>query len=296
MSKFGADSAVVLPADKAYHTDYVYAVPIAEIFADETFNVRGAIKPLEVMELAKDIEKNGLTQPVTLQPYDRMPGKNYRIIAGHRRFAAHLQIYGATHIRAIIVLGLTDLDARVMNLTENLHREDLNILQEANAIKHLQLAGWGQDDVAAKVGKSRGWVQARFYLLELPQELQEAAAAGVITQQQIKELWSVNDYGLQIKLFKEMKDDKILGRRRLSKADKVKPPTPNKKARDTNEIFELQEQVQEVFKQIDHPVALILGWCAGVIDDKTMQTAMSQVANRAGKYWPVPVYSETGID
>jgi ParB/RepB/Spo0J family partition protein len=288
-TNFGPESAVPMPADGSFHANYVYAVPIKEVFADETFNVRGAIKPLEVMELARDIEKNGLTQPITIQPYNRVPGKKFRIIAGHRRYAAHLQIHNATHIRSIIVEGLDDLSARVMNLTENLHRENLNILQEAQAIHHLQLAGWDQEQVGARVGKSRGWVQARFYLMELPQELQEAAAAGILTQQQIKELWSLKDYTLQIVLFKEMKDDKNLGRKKPSKADKLKS---KKDIRSQEAIFEIQEKIQETFGRVDHPLAIVLGWAAGVIDDQTMHRSISGVAERAGKYWEVPVFAE----
>lgn len=288
---FGPDSGQLIPANGIFSRDIIYAVPMREIMADETFNVRGAIKPLEVMELAKDIEKNGLNQPITVQPYDRVPGKKYRVIAGHRRLKAHELIPGATHVRALVMLGLTDMDARVINLTENLHRQDLNIMQEAQALYHLKMGGWGQDEVAAKIGKSRGWVQARYYLLELPQELQDAAAAGIITQFQIKELWSLNDYSLQMRLFKEMKDDKLLGRKKKTTADKILPGPPKKEARTPDQIFGLQEQVQDVFG-VTHPLALVMGWCAGVVNDRDVHECIAQVAKKAGKHWMMPEFAE----
>lgn len=172
-----------------YDPDRIYDLPMKEIYADLTFNCRGHIDPASCAELAKDIKNKGLVQPVMVQPYDKVPGKKFRIVMGHRRHMAH-QINHAETIRAIVKEGLSDLDARVLNICENIQRQDLNILQEAMSIDSLRRGGWNELQTADKIGMSRGWVQVRFMLLDLPIEIQHEAAAGLIPQSAIRKAWT----------------------------------------------------------------------------------------------------------
>src|SRR5215831_9926890 len=94
-------------------------LPTVEIFADENFNCRGTIAPFDVIDLAKSIEKNGLLQPIVVQPYVNHPPHKYRIIVGHRRHRAY-EVQGWKEIPAIIKEGLTDVQLRILNLQENL--------------------------------------------------------------------------------------------------------------------------------------------------------------------------------
>src|SRR5262245_14130389 len=102
-------------------------VPMDQIFSDDDFNCRGRIAPIDVIDLAKSIEEVGLQQPIVVQPYKHPlnPKILYRIMAGHRRFMA-FRVNKSDKIPAFIREGLTDFEARLLNLTENLKRQDLN--------------------------------------------------------------------------------------------------------------------------------------------------------------------------
>src|SRR5690606_1891994 len=112
-------------------------------------------------------------------------------------------------IPCMVKSGLDEVQARILNLGENLKRKDLNILQEARAISHLHEFGVPRDHVAAELGVSSGWVQTRYYLLELPEDIQEECAAGVINQAQIKQLYTLRDKpDQQFEAVKKIKDAK----------------------------------------------------------------------------------------
>ena len=159
-------------------------IPLDDIHADAEFNCRGDILPIDVHDLALDIKERGLLQPVIVSPYteeqEAETGYKYRLIAGFRRFTAH-RVIQEKRILCIIRPDMVDeAEARLLNLTENTQRKDLNILQEARALTGLRALGVGEFDIAKRLGKSRGWVQVRCILLKLPEELHQEAAAGLI--------------------------------------------------------------------------------------------------------------------
>ena len=184
-------------------------VPLGHIFADSSFNSRGFIAPIDVVELAKEIEKNGLQQAISLKPLENGDSKNpehkYKVIAGHRRFKA-FEVLKRETIPAAINRNISETDALILNLTENLHRKDLNILQEARALERLKMTGFSYNEVAVIINKSNTWVRIRFQLLELPDAIKEAAAAGYFNQTQIKELHQLGDYKKQIEAAKKIKE------------------------------------------------------------------------------------------
>src|SRR5258706_4547785 len=164
----------------------IQELPLKDIFADTDFNCRGAIAPIDVVDLARDIDAHGLQQAIVVQPF-KDPQYKYRIVAGYRRHKA-FQVLQRETIPCNVVDGLSDVQARIMNLSENLKRKDLNMLQEAKALEHLKNAGLTQDDVAREIGMSRGWTQIRFMILDLPKEIQYEVAAGFLSQQQVRDL------------------------------------------------------------------------------------------------------------
>ena len=170
----------------------VVEVPLAQIFHDEHFNCRGFIPPSDVIALADEIREVGLLQPITLQPWSKVKGKLYRIVCGHRREAAFQ--YNLKHkdgpatIPAIIREGLSETQALVLNLGENLNRKQLNFMQEARALQRLKDAGLTQTDTATTLKQTRPWVQVRFYALDLPPDIQDEVENGSINQAQIHQL------------------------------------------------------------------------------------------------------------
>lgn len=165
-------------------------IKLDEIFKDDAFNCRGQIAPIDVHTLVADIEKQGLISPLVVAPWDK-DGFKYRLIAGYRRYTA-LRALRRTEAPCIIREDMVDeLNARTLNLSENLQRENLSILQEAKALEALLKLGLNRTDAAAKIGMSPGWVQVRTMLLDLPNEIQLEVNSGAITQKQIRDVYNV---------------------------------------------------------------------------------------------------------
>lgn len=210
-------------------TQYDVEFPaLNEIFYDPSFNCRGEFATHEIVDLARDIKSRGLDVPIVVRPYHKTDGKfKYHLIAGHRRFKAIEFNYqqGVSiprvelgRIPAFIRMNVDEMEARRLNLRENLHRKNLNPLQEANALKFfLDCHGptgnalFTDEELASVFGQSRGWVQNRRALLLLPPEIQEAAASGLLTADHIKKLARMKDRGEQYALVRKIKDAHIRG-------------------------------------------------------------------------------------
>jgi len=170
----------------------IESIAVKRIHADEKFNCRGYIPPSDVIDLAKDIEQNTLQQPITVQPYDEIKRKatgfDFRIIQGHRRFTAVTLVLKRDFIPCIIREGLSEQQALIANLGENLQRKALNIIQEARAVERLKYSGLTVVEIAKALRVERSWLQTRFYVLDFPSDIQDEIANGMLTQPQIHEI------------------------------------------------------------------------------------------------------------
>jgi ParB family chromosome partitioning protein len=140
-------------------------------------------------ELAESIEAVGLLQPVVVRAV--MPG-HYEIIMGERRWRA-CQRAGLTHVPAIVRQTQDDMLLRDA-LIENLHREQLNPLEEAAAYQQL-LDDFGatHEELARRIGRSRPHISNTLRLLQLPPEVQRRVAAGVLSAGHARALLAVSD-------------------------------------------------------------------------------------------------------
>lgn len=264
----------------------VFNVPLHDIFYDEEFNCRGKIPPSEVVDLAKDIDIHGLANPILLQPWTPGPQK-YRIVCGHRRFMA-FKLLKRDDIPAIIRHNLNEIQALTINLSENLKRKDLNMLQEARTLKKYFDMGVGEFRIAELVGMSRGWVQIRRELLSLPEDIQEAAASGFLTAEHIRDLYNLPT-DEQYAAVREIKDRRNRGdKRAISVKKNINKPTANvKRVRKRPDMFTLMEYIQS---QIGNNLATrALAWSAGEITDLEMHTALREFAAEQGKIYEYPV-------
>ena len=126
-----------------------------------------------LVELATSIRHQGLLQPLLV----RRDGKGYRLIAGERRWRAS-QKAGLTEV-PVLVRDATDLEAFELALVENLQREDLTPLEEAEGYRRLlESRKWTQEQVAERVGKERSTVANALRLLALPPEVKQLLEAG----------------------------------------------------------------------------------------------------------------------
>lgn len=139
-------------------------------------------------ELVHSVKEIGLLQPVVVRPVD----DGYELIAGERRLRACKEA-GFTTIPAII--RSTDDEAMLRDaLLENLHRADLNALEEAAAYQQL-LSDFGstQEELAQRIGRSRAQVSNTLRLLRLPPAVQRKVAANVISAGHARALLSLSD-------------------------------------------------------------------------------------------------------
>lgn len=127
-------------------------------------------------ELAESISERGVLQPILLRPH----GDGFMIIAGERRWRAAQK--AQLHAIPAIVRDIDDAATAELALIENIQRQDLNALEEAEAYRQLILTHrHGQDDVARLVSKSRSHVANLLRLLDLPDFVRSALTQGQIT-------------------------------------------------------------------------------------------------------------------
>ena len=140
-------------------------------------------------ELADSIAQHGVLQPLLVRP---IIGGGYQLIAGERRWRAS-RIAGLTQV-PVIIKELTDDEAAIISLIENLQREDLNPIEEAygfaSLIKDFDLT---QEEAAQRVGKSRPAVANALRLLRLPQEVIDAAREGKLSAGHARALAAIDD-------------------------------------------------------------------------------------------------------
>lgn len=277
--------------------DYdVTRLPIADIFNDTDFNCRGVIAPIDVVTLAKDIKERGLDTPITVQPYDQKEGKKWRIVAGHRRYTAFTLLnrdqdseVAEKHstIPCFVKLDFDETTARTYNLRENLHRVPLNILQEARHLKYYFDKHISDRTIAEMTGQNSNWVNVRKCLLALPPDVQEVAAAGLITQEQIKAASKIKNMDRLYEYIRKLKEKKATG----DKVD-VLPPIQNKKdhykARKRTPP-EIRQMLNYVYDAVGPSVVTrVLAWINGDITTVAVYEDLRQWSEEQGLTFELP--------
>ena len=141
-------------------------VPLSGL-KENPYQPRIEIKSEEVQELANSIQENGLLQPILVARF----GKEYYIIAGHRRVEAH-KLLGKENIKARIIRNVDDKTFASISLIENLQREDLDIIETAIAIKrYKEEFNKTLDEIGKELSKDKGWISKILSVLSLPQEI-----------------------------------------------------------------------------------------------------------------------------
>ena len=165
-------------------------VPITDIHeSDLLTNPRATFDEGALNELAESIRLHGVLQPIVVRPRANVAG--YELIAGARRLRASRVAQLAT-VPAHIVM-LDDQAAREAAIIENLQRQDVHPLEEAEAYERLMASDplVTADTIAAKVGKSATYVYARLTLLRLQPEIRDAFRRDVITAAHAQRLATV---------------------------------------------------------------------------------------------------------
>lgn len=167
-----------------------------EELSPNRFQSRKDFNDDEQKRLVASIRKNGVIQPIIV----RKSGHGYEIIAGERRWRA-AQKAGIQDV-PIIIRDADDRVAAEISLIENLHREDLNSLEEAEAYAMLiDKFGLSQEALSERVGKDRSTIANTVRLLKLPQEVKQALRDKTITAGHARSLLSLDAQGDQIQVF-----------------------------------------------------------------------------------------------
>ena len=149
------------------HTEFHY-LPIESIQAGQ-YQPREDFNPTTLNELAQSIATQGLIEPLIVRSIAK---QRYEIIAGERRWRA-AQLAGLQQIPCLIG-DYTDKQACALTLVENIQREDLNLIEEANAYRRLiDEFNYYQDEIATLVGKSRSHIANILRLLGLTPKIKD---------------------------------------------------------------------------------------------------------------------------
>ena len=179
---------------------------------------RFAVSELETLKTS--IARDGILQPLIV----RQAGDSYQLIAGERRLRAAREL----SLDTVPVLRLDLGDERLLEvaLVENIHRENLNPIELAEAYKALMDSrGWTQEELADQLGMSRPAVSNTVRLLELSEDMQQALVRGQLTAGHAKVLLSITDEKLRRVLFERIGDEKLSVRElELAKDGDALPP------------------------------------------------------------------------
>ncbi len=185
-------------------------------------------------ELAASIEKHGVIQPLLVRP---LPGGTYQLVAGERRWRAS-RMAGLTEV-PVVIRELNDADASALALIENLQREDLDPIEEAEGYKYLMdTYGATQEEAAQRVGKSRSAVANLMRLLALPKDVLELVRSKTLSAGHARTLLPLEDAALISQFAKEV-IEKGLSVRETEKwvKDFLKPKKPTKPTAEKDKYF-----------------------------------------------------------
>lgn len=249
MSKrLGKGLGALIPELNISEDDKVVEIPLSQLRANpyqprKTFNEEG------IRELAESIKEHGVIQPIIVRSVLR----GYEIIAGERRFRASQQL-GLATIPAV-VKSFTDQQVMEIALIENVQREDLNAIEQALAYQSLidqfQLT---QEELAAKVGKSRSHIANFLRLLQLPDEIKEHVSRGTLSMGHARAIVGVKNAKMQ----KQLADKTIREQwsvreleeaiKRLEEEDAKQKKKAKKPARKDPYLDEVEENLRSIYR------------------------------------------------
>ncbi len=197
---------------------------------------RKTFEPESLSELSESIKEHGVLQPLLVRP---MPDGSYRLVAGERRYRA-ARMAGLTEV-PVTVREMTDEEESIFALIENLQREDLNAIEEAEGIKTLiDTFGLTQEEAAKRVGKSRTAVTNTLRLLNLPEDILQLVKESKISMGHARALLAVEDKTEASRIAQMVVKDGISVREveRLAKRDKKDRKSPEKRVKKRDKYYD----------------------------------------------------------
>ena len=173
------------PENTGIIEDNVQKALIGEL-ARNKYQPRSIFDESKLDELSNSIKKNGIIQPIAVRK-NKSSSEPYEIVAGERRWLAAQK--AGLHEVPIIILDLNDSETLEVAIVENIQREDLNIIEEANGYKRLnEEFGYDQDKIANMMSRSRSHISNTLRLLNLPKDIIAMLEQGELTAGQARPL------------------------------------------------------------------------------------------------------------
>lgn len=244
---------------------------------------RKVFEPEALSQLADSIAANGVIQPIIVR---KAKGGFYEIIAGERRWRAS-KMAGLTEV-PVVIMDTDDRKTAELSLIENIQRENLNPVEEANAYKILlQNFDLTQETLAKRVGKSRSAITNSMRLLELPPEVLNMLSEGEISAGHARAILGLVDKSETIDVAETVEEKGLSVRateelvRKVNAASTAKPAVEIVTA-DEGEVNYLSELEKELRKKFGRKVKIFCGKKAKRIeiefsDDKDLQALLAQI-------------------
>lgn len=196
----------------------------------------------KLSQLAESIKQHGIVQPIIVKNEDGV----YRIVAGERRWRA-ARLAGLTKV-PVLLKELSNKQVMEIALIENIQREDLNPIEEAEAFEKLiKDYNMTQDEVANVVGKSRSAIANTIRLLHLNNTIKEYLINGLLSSGHARALLSIDDEKIQEKVAEEIKNNGLNVRDTEKLVKKYLTNKKGKKEKSRNENFNaIEERLKDI--------------------------------------------------
>ncbi len=183
----------------SYHDAQIEEIDVTKVVPNP-FQPRKVFDPEALKELSESIREHGVIQPLVVTETPT----GYELVVGERRFRAS-QLAGLTKVPAIVKKSLGDQTKLEVALIENIQRQELNPIEEAQAYDRLiKTFNLTQEQVAKKLGKSRPAITNTLRLLNLPAEIQRAVIEGKITEGHARALLGLVDREKQLLMYQQV--------------------------------------------------------------------------------------------
>ena len=197
-------SALIPEAVKKHTTDRVIGIPVDDI-SPSPYQPRLIMDEDSLKELAASIKEKGVVQPIIVRS---LGTDKYEVIAGERRLRAS-RLAELPEVPAI-VREVDDAEAMALAVTENIQREDLNVIELARAYSVLlDQFDLTQEQLAQALGKSRSAVTNILRLLQLPQEIQDCVLSGEISMGHARALLALENENHRISVCKKIIESEL---------------------------------------------------------------------------------------
>jgi ParB family transcriptional regulator, chromosome partitioning protein len=227
---------------------------------------RTEFREAELAELVTSVREFGVLQPIVVRPRaGAAPGEpQYELIMGERRLRA-TKLAGLDSIPAVVRNTADEVMLRDA-LLENLHRANLNPLEEASAYQQL-LADFGitQEQLADRIGRSRPQITNTIRLLKLPESVQRRVAAGVLSAGHARAILAAGSPDAMEKLATKIVNEDLSVRAAEAAAGQGSPAGPSSKPRAGKRQGQLDEIAERLGDRLDTRVKIALGASKGTL-------------------------------